>query len=197
MSLPELFQRTRKPLQLGGTFWGADAINLSGPGTTLAFTMQRQKVEFWCWAAVASSVSRYYAPNSTWTQCAVANAELGGGPDCCLNETSPACNRMRTLESPLRLTGNLAPNGVKDGPATTEQVRKQIRDARRPIGCGIQWSDLRGHFVVIHGVSIDTNGVIWVAVADPRYGPSEYPYDAFVTRYRETGRWVVSFATEP
>lgn len=196
MALPELFQRTRKQLDLvAGS--EAEAAILAGLGTTLPFSMQQQKVEFWCWAAVASSVSRYYAPASPWSQCVVANAELGGGPNCCLNQTSPFCNQMRTLESPLRLTGNLAPNGVKDGPATPEQVRKQIREARRPIGCGIQWSDLRGHFVVIHGVSIDANGVVWVAVADPRYGPSEYPYNAFVTRYRETGRWIVSYATEP
>ena len=196
MSLPELFQRTRQPLDLRRTPSNEGAKALPGFGTTLPFIMQRQRVDFWCWAAVASSVSHHYTPASPWTQCAVANAVLGTA-HCCLDANSPTCNRMSTLEGALRRTGNLPPNGVKDGPATPDQLRAQIRDARRVVGCGIRWADLRGHFVVVYGFSVDSNGALWVAVADPRYGPSEYPYNAFVSRYRETGRWMVSYVTEP
>jgi hypothetical protein len=196
MSLPELFQRTRQPLELRERLSDEKAMALPGVATVLPFVMQRQKVEFWCWAAVASSVSRHYAAASQWTQCVVANAVLGT-THCCLNESSPTCNLMSTLEGALSRTGNLALNGVKDGPATPDQLRTQIRDARHLVGCGIRWADTRGHFVVVHGFSVDSNGVLWVAVADPKYGPSEYPYNAFVSRYRETGRWVISYATEP
>jgi hypothetical protein len=199
MSLPELFQRTRQTLDLRiPPVDDERAMLLPGFPTIIPLVMQTQKVEFWCWAAVASSVSRHYAPASQFTQCLIANAVLGAG-SCCLNENSPACNRMSTLEGALMRTGNLAPNGVKNGPATPDQLRAQIRDAvpRRVVGCGIRWADMRGHFVVIHGFSIDSNGVFWLAIADPRYGPSEYTYDAFVNRYRETGKWVFSYATEP
>lgn len=196
MQLPELLERTRQPLNLAGVPPPEEREALPGTPTVIPFTMQRQKVEFWCWAAVASSVSRHYSSGSQLTQCLVANSLLGVG-GCCSNENSPACNRMASLEGALGVTGNLAPNGVKNSPATPDEVRVQIRDRRRVIGCGIRWADTRGHFVVIHGYSFDANGVMWLAIADPRYGPSEYPYPSFVNRYRETGRWLVSYATEP
>lgn len=198
MSLPELFQRTRQPLDLAGRPLGEEARALPGSGVTIPFAMEPQIVEFWCWAAVASSVSRHYSPASPWTRCRVANAVLGTS-HCCSDEHSPACNRMASLEVALSRTGNLTPNGVMNGPATPVQLRAQIRDSvpRRVVGCGIRWADTRGHFVVVHGLSIDSNGVFWVAVADPRYGPSEYAYNEFVVRYRGNGRWVVSYATKP
>jgi hypothetical protein len=198
MSLPELFQRTRQPLNLGRRSPGEEAGALPGSGVTIPFAMEPQIVEFWCWAAVASSVSHHYSPASPWTRCRVANAVLGMS-HCCLDENSPTCNQMASLEVALTRTGNLPPNGVMNGPFTPPQLRAQIRDVvpGRVVGCGIRWADTRGHFVVVHGFSIDSNGVIWVAVADPKYGPSEYPYNAFVNRYRETGRWLVSYATKP
>lgn len=205
MSLPELLQRTRRSLNLrkapsSETEASSPESVMPLPGfeTTITFVMQTQKADFWCWAAVASSVSRHYAPTSSWTQCDVANAVLATS-HCCFDENSPVCNRMATLEGALTRTGNLAPNGVKSGPATPDQLRAQIRDAspRRVVGCAIRWADMSGHFIVVHGFSVDSNGVFWIAVADPKYGPSEYPYDAFVNRYRETGRWVFSYATKP
>jgi hypothetical protein len=196
MSLPQLLNRTRQPLNLTSSPSFDELDTLPGTPTVIPFTMQHQKAEFWCWAAVASSVSRHYTSSSQWTQCLVANSLLGVG-HCCANESSPTCNRMASLEGALGVTGNLVPNGVRDLPATPDEVREQIRDRRRLIGCGIRWSDTRGHFVVIHGYSFDTNGVMWLAIEDPRYGPSAYPYPSFVNRYRDTGRWLVSYATEP
>lgn len=202
MSLPELFQHTRQSLEITTRAreidTGVDEALEALPGipTVISFVMQRQKVEFWCWAAVASSVSRHYTPSSQFTQCLVANSLLGVG-HCCANESSSTCNVMASLERALGITGNLVANGVQNAPAQPDQIRARIRDQRRVIGCGIQWADTRGHFVVIHGFSIDANGVMWLAIADPRYGSSEYPYPAFVSRYRETGTWRVSYATEP
>ena len=196
MSLPELLERTRQPLNLTSPRPLDESDSLPGTPTVISFTMQRQKVEFWCWAAVSSSVSRHYSPGSQWTQCLVANSLLGVR-HCCANESSPTCNVMASLEGALGVTGNIAPNGVRNLPATQDQVREQIRDRRRLIGCGVRWADTRSHFVVIHGYSFDANGTMWLAIADSRYGPSEYPYPAFVNRYRETGRWLVSYATEP
>ena len=193
--IPELLQRTRQPLNLR-TVPAPEAFTaLPGTPTVIPFTMQPQKALFLCWAAVASSVSRHYAAASSWTQCLVANEVLGG--ECCGNETSPNCNRMASLEDALEVTNNLSVDGVTEAALTPEEIRLQIRDLRHVVGCGIRWADTKGHFVVIHGYSIDANGVMWLAIADPRYGPSEYIYNAFATRYRDSGKWLVSYATRP
>ena len=89
MSLPDILKRTRKPLNLAVAPAHETFEVLPGTPTVIPFTIQRQKVEFWCWAAVAASVSRHYTPASQWTQCLVANEVLGTG-HCCLNETSPS-----------------------------------------------------------------------------------------------------------
>jgi hypothetical protein len=38
--------------------------------------MQYQLMSNWCWIAVATSISRFYNPASTWTQCSLATAQL-------------------------------------------------------------------------------------------------------------------------
>lgn len=195
MQLPQLFQRTRQPLDPEGAL-SEKARALPGPGTTLPFNIQPQEVNFWCWAAVASSVSRFYNPTSPWTQCAVANASLPpAGTDCCINKASPGCNRLWKLEIALARTGNF--QGMKSGAASVGEVTVSIRDRHAPLGCGILWADGTGHFVVLHGFSTDFSGVPWVAVADPKYGRSEGPYQTFVSAYRNSGRWVFSYATRP
>lgn len=168
---------------------------LPGFGTTLPFSMQTQQADLWCWAAVASSVSQAYNQLSPWTQCLIANAVLPvAGMDCCQNKNSPSCNRMWSLETALARIGNL--QGKKSSAATFPEIQTAIRDNRRFIACGILWGDGKGHFVAIYGFSVDINGQGWVAVADPKYGYSEYLYGSFLTRYRETGRWRVSYLTK-
>jgi hypothetical protein len=195
MSIPELLKRTRQPLDLTRLPQEAERA-LPGEGSFIDFEMEPQVIEFWCWAAVAASVSRHYLASSTWTRCRVANAVLGLG-QCCANQHSPSCNQMAPLENALSKTGNLVPNGVMNGPAPPAQVHNQI-NAGRVVGCGIRWIDgSGGHFVVVHGISRDSNGIVWVAVADPRYGPSQHPYNTFVNSYRSKGMWRRSYATEP
>jgi hypothetical protein len=77
-------------------------------------------------------------------------------------------------------------------------VHNQIA-GERVVGCGVRFADGRGHFVVIHGISVDSNGVVWVAVADSAFGPSQYPYNSFLHHYGPSGNgsWQVSYATEP
>ena len=43
----------------------------------LKFTMQQQEQTNWCWAAASTSVSHFYDSSSAWTQCKVANTQLG------------------------------------------------------------------------------------------------------------------------
>lgn len=191
MPLPEFINRTRQALDITGT-----PEALPGFGTTLAFNLQFQEADFWCWAAVASSVSKSYKAGSSWTQCAIANAVLPNtGNSCCVNKTSPVCNRMWKLETALDQTQNF--QSMKFAPATFPEIQAAIRDNRRFLACGILWADATGHFVTLYGFSIDPTGIQWVAVADPKYGYSEYTYTSFLNHYRGAGSWRVSYLTRP
>lgn len=191
MSLPEVFERTRQPLELPGvpeTF----AEALPGVGVTLAFQIELQAQTWWCWIAAAVSVARFYNPGIFLSQCALANALLHTNI-CCFNGV--ACNQMGRLDLALAQTHNLFPP-VKGAPATFVEVSNVI-GSNRPLGCGIRWSNGLAHFVVIYGFSRDFSGTEWVAVADPMYGNSDLPYQNFALNYRGMGRWVASYATRP
>jgi hypothetical protein len=71
----------------------------------LSFDMQMQTQSNWCWAATATSVSRFYWFLSTWTQCQVANAELERS-DCCNSNVPGACNVPWFLDRALTRTNN-------------------------------------------------------------------------------------------
>src|SRR5262249_17208683 len=131
----------------------------------LPLTMQAQTQTNWCWAATSTSVNQYYFP-STWTQCRVANAELGL-TGCCNAPVPSACNVPWYLDRALTRTGNYV---SFEGPVTFERVKTEI-DAGRPVGVRVGWSGGGGHFLVIEGYSrIGTN--TFFDLDDPIYGES-------------------------
>jgi hypothetical protein len=71
----------------------------------LKLTMQLQHQSNWCWAAVSTSVAHFYDPSSSWTQCEVANAQLGR-TDCCGTSGSGACNVYGYLDKGLQEIGH-------------------------------------------------------------------------------------------
>jgi Papain-like cysteine protease AvrRpt2 len=158
----------------------------------LSFTMQHQLQTNWCWAAVSTSVSHYYDSSSTWTQCAVANAELGQ-TTCCANGGSSACNQSWYLDKALARTGNFV---SWSGPADFSSVDTEI-DAGRPVGVRIGWSGGGGHFVVIAGYDEALLArTDYVAIADPWYGSSDVAWDTFKTSYQGSGTWTHTFYTK-
>jgi hypothetical protein len=156
----------------------------------LTFTMQHQQQTQWCWAAVSTSVSHYYDSSSTWTQCTVANAELGQ-TTCCQNGSSAACNVPWYLDDALQRTGNL--NAFSGGAASFADVRTEI-DSGRPLGVRIGWSGGGGHFAVIEGYKPGP-GTQRVAIDDPWYGASDLTYSGFQSGYQGTGSWTHSYTT--
>lgn len=156
----------------------------------LAFTMQHQQQTQWCWAAVSTSVSLYYDPSSTWTQCTVANAELGQ-TTCCQNGSSAACNVPWYLNSALQRVGNL--NAFSNGATSFTGVRTEV-DGGRPLGVRIGWSGGGGHFAVVEGYKPGP-GEQRVAIDDPWYGASDLTYATFVSSYQGTGSWTHSYTT--
>jgi hypothetical protein len=194
--LPELFERTRQSLGLSPPDASALKAKLSGVGRTLKFTMQPQKREEWCWAAVSVSVSRFYDAQSPWSQCGLVNAELSLG-DCCSGGGADACNQPWYLEYGLERVGHLS--GKLESSISFADVGVEL-DARRPPACWVKWPDGTGHFVVLNGYATDfaaTPPAEWVSVQDPKYGHSDYRYLKFLVSYRKVGGWTFSYFTRP
>src|SRR6266513_228265 len=83
-------------------------LDLSGflfQSKQLTFAMQAQTQSNWCWAATSTSVSLYYWSRSGWTQCRVANAELGLA-GCCMDPVPGQCNVPWFLDRALTRTNN-------------------------------------------------------------------------------------------
>jgi hypothetical protein len=166
---------------------------LPGAGTTLTFNMETQEQTQWCWAAVAVSVSKFYETSSTMTQCRVANMVLGQN-GCCSNPDP--CNVDNYLEKALDEVGHF--RNIDSEPLPFDEVDGEMQQGRL-LGCRIGWFGGGGHFVVIHSTSTDASGNSlknWVAVADPLYGPSDYPVDEFTSAYRQRGEWTHSYFTQ-
>jgi Peptidase_C39 like family len=157
-----------------------------------SFEIQHQLQENWCWAAVTSSVARFFDASSPWKQCAIVNELLGQPSLCCgANGSGMNCNKPWYLDKALERLNNL--NSFGSGAGTLAQLQAEI-DSGRPIGVRIGWNAFSGHFVVIDGYSANDNG--YVNVRDPWFGDSTCEYQEFVERYRGTGAWTHSYWTK-
>jgi len=132
--------------------------------SALPFNMQPQTQSNWCWAATSTSVSIFYYTASTWTQCKVANGELGH-TDCCNSPVPSPCNVPWYLDRALQRTGNF--QSMVTGPITFASINGEISGGR-PVGVRIGWSGGGGHFVVIYGCS-RVGAVEYVDIDDPIY----------------------------
>jgi Papain-like cysteine protease AvrRpt2 len=152
--------------------------------------MQHQEQTNWCWAATAASVSAFFNPSTTWTQCKIVNAELGR-TGCCTNGSSSYCNISWYLDRALTRTGNFV--SMSWGTGTMSDVKNEI-DNNRPLGVRIGWSGGGGHFVALDGYSQTFN---MVAVDDPWYGASDVDLAVFQTSYQGSGSWTHSYRVKP
>lgn len=195
MSLPELFDKTRRPLGLEGPppSPGVEAAagGLPGPGPVLGLRVPYQDGDFWCWAAVGVGVRRFLRGQLT-RQCDLAKDVLGGTLDCCHNPQP--CDVIMPLEVALSRAEVFA--GMVMSPVPVETLGSEIADRRRPVCCAVRWfADGRFHFVAIHGFSVDSAGRAWVAVGDPFNGPWKGRYEDFLNAYRNQGSWIASYFT--
>jgi hypothetical protein len=155
----------------------------------LDFAMQHQQQTNWCWAAVATSVALFYDPASTWTQCTVANTELGRA-DCCGAGASGACNVYGFLDTSLTTVGHL--DHFTGSSSTFAAVQAEI-DAGRPLCARTAWSGGGAHFLAIIGYRILQE---MLAVDDPWYGKSDVSYATFGSSYQGSGSWTHSYFTQ-
>jgi hypothetical protein len=152
--------------------------------------MQAQTQSNWCWAATANSVSHFYWFFSSWTQCRIANGELGHS-DCCNSPVPSTCNVPWYLDKALTRTKNYV---SITGQVSFQQVRDEI-DAGRPVGARIGWNGGGGHFMVIYGYSIFL-GVEYFDIDDPIYGKSHLKVSDFAGNYQGSGTWTHTYFTK-
>jgi hypothetical protein len=157
---------------------------------SLDFNMQAQTQSQWCWAATATSVSHFYLPWSGWTQCRVANGELGFN-NCCNSPVPGACNVPWYLDRALTRTNNFV---SVTGTVSFEQIRSEIR-AGRVVGARIGWSGGGGHFMVIYGCATIA-GVEYFDIDDPIYGKSQPTVETFTNSYQGNGSWTNTYFTK-
>ncbi len=92
---------------------------------------EAQKGGFLCWAAVAVSVAKFYAPESTLTQCGLVNeVKLSKGElaVCCPDPQGEECDRPEDMSVALTVSHNFA--SVPPGSLTFDLVRDQLVQAR-------------------------------------------------------------------
>ncbi|WP_413989408.1 papain-like cysteine protease family protein [Labrys okinawensis] len=157
----------------------------------LPFNMQTQTQTNWCWAATSTSVSHFYWRWSGWTQCLVANGELGFN-NCCSSPVPSPCNVPWYLDRALTLTQNL--DHMVSATITFQAIKAEI-DAGRVIGARIGWSGGGGHFVAIYGYS-RVGPFEFLDIDDPIYGKSHPSLATFTSNYRGSGQWTHTYFTK-
>ncbi|WP_330182039.1 hypothetical protein OHB26_37885 [Nocardia sp. NBC_01503] len=206
MAFPKVFLRVNGTGVTANTSTGGGTVNaqfgadggihekfiLTMDDQRLDFRMQHQEQTLWCWDAATVSTAAYYDPATPWTQCTLANAELGRN-DCCVGAgaVSP-CNQGRWPDTALTRIGRL--NVRLNAALTNAQLGAEMAKSA-PVIVNIAWQGGGGHIAALRGRSV-SGGVDYVSVADPWYGDSDVTYDVFRNRYQGTGTWNVSYKTQ-
>jgi hypothetical protein len=159
----------------------------------LGFITQKQILDNWCWAAVASSISFYYNSDSQWLQSTIAANLIDSS--CALIDTNNAtaaptiCDVSMDLATVLNATQNLYGTPLERQLSFNEIV-DQI-NANAPVCCQIVWQAISAaHYLTIYGY--DGADII---IGDPEAGIFSINYNDFCSGYRG-GSWSRSFGTQ-
>lgn len=184
------------------------------PGCNTGLEMQYQQMYNWCWIATATSISLFYDPASTWTQCSLIGAVLQ--LQCCpptsvtANPYDPAslydlenvvanpiCDHSGGVGDSLAKTGNFrqgigGPIPLLSSPSGPPSVMDEMC-AGTPIIATISWTgSILSHDVAIAGV----NGEL-LHIHDPIFGEQDIYYEVFPANYQSGGTWTYSVLTQP
>jgi hypothetical protein len=142
------------------------------------YPLNKQAQDKWCWAAVATSVDRYFDPGSALSQCEVAGEVLDRG--CCPD--GEKCNQVESLDKALSKFDRL--DGLASASALSfTEIQQQI-DNRMPVCVRVEWRGGGGHFVVITGYGFGKSGRQMLEISDPLFPKSLMWYDDFVWSYQ-------------
>ena len=131
----------------------------------------KQEQSNWCWAACTEMVLHYYGGTTT-RQCDFVN-ELFDRTECCLEPSSPNCNRPCGIQDISNLySSKHIHNKLVDKAVPFSKLQSEI-DANRPVEVVYFWRDWEepGHSVIVHGWRTDGKGE-FVHVNDPADSPT-------------------------
>lgn len=170
---------------------GESTEGTSNMSVSVAFTMQPQQEDEWCWAANAASAAGYFG-KTDWSQCLLANDQFAQST-CCDNGKSAACDKPWFLDRALTAAG--CHYSYQANPIPLADVVSAL-SATIAIEVRIGWTDGQGnfdgsgHFVAITGADPAS---ATLHIADPWYPSSDIGYDDFAERYQTVGVWTDSF----
>jgi len=156
----------------------------------MSIRLERQRGDFWCWAAVAQAIDRYFNSRSPRTQCQIAGM-LFPSRRCCARP--PSCDEPQSLRDALREVGHLREFVESRVPFAT--VADEI-DQHLVIGARIGWPG-GGHFVIISGYSVNSRNEPQLEILDPWEDEPIQPfivsYERFALAYQSYGEWTHSY----
>lgn len=169
------------------------------PDTT-SFSIEHQKQDQWCWAAVTLGICRFYSDQTWQQQCDVVNdifAPIRGSTDCCQNGSTLPCNMSWSLSVVLNTANHLSP--PIRGVVAFADLAKEIEVGQRPVAVRLTFSDLNtAHFIVLTGCAQTPDGRQWVRVADPSLATGNVTtieYGMLLNNYRPGATWDESYFT--
>lgn len=132
-------------------------------GYKIAASMELQRRDLWCWAAVVQFVLA--SANQSKLQCRIATAHFAHAKvvvsqDCCDAGSFAAasdCNRIRPLSAPLEENGCLKLRERWPGSLAAAKLVDQLR-AGRVVALRIEFLG-SGHFIAINGIEVDGSAV--------------------------------------
>jgi len=158
----------------------------------LSVNEQTQQQTEWCWAATTVSLTQFYDPAATWTQCSLVNNAFGQ-TTCCQNGSSSACNQPWYGDRALNITGHL--RTTSSGAASFATMRTEII-ASHPISIAIYWNGGGGHNPAITGYDNSNSATPTIDIEDPYYGSSTQDFNSFPGSYQGGASWGYSFFTD-
>lgn len=182
-------------MKLDQSLWGNyTTVGTSGPAVdVLNFTIQKQLMSNWCWAAVTESINNFYK-GTPISQASIV-AKVIDKPICALGKPIPLCNEMADLSYALNSVGHLKTN--LNNALSPIDTANCIANGN-PLGCQLYLPSLGGgHVVVIYGTYQNNHGTMMLCVADPKDSAQlVMPYKLFLNNYRGIGgQWVRSYIT--
>lgn len=146
----------------------------------------------WCWAAVATSVFKYYRPSSPITQGKFVS-DILQIPQCYSTGQLPVvCNKQYSLVAALDWLRIY--DGWEDKPSHPDIIYDELMD-KKPVGILLSNTVNQGHFIVASGIDMTPSGTI-LTIQDP-IGPStrDVRYSLLVNGFQGSS-WTKTYFTK-
>jgi hypothetical protein len=170
------------------------------------FEMQQQCQTNWCWAAVAASVAAYHDEQTLFTQCKLADRQLGRDDCCTFPCHSPNVPGDVNAPNMLGTALNFADHHLDRADLGNTQtpvgnlnslrgiIQAQIAQGR-PLCVRVVWNGGGAHFVAIVGYDAGTDTL---TLADSFFdAPPGFDLTTFPALYQHGGAWTDTYYTTP